>query len=188
MKYAQPFNLRCHDKIKEYFKQKALEYTSDSTYVFAITDISQEISDLFNNEMTEKGLPNAYSWMLFKKKDLITEDVQRTHVDTVNEISRVSIVVPLDGYEETYMYWCEGEHHIIQSPKIDDTMTYGYPVWEDNSKVTVVHREYIFSPTICRVEIPHDTVTRLDGRYRTVITARFIGNPSFEEVCEKLGE
>jgi hypothetical protein len=186
MKYAQPFNLRCHAVLVEYFERRSHDFNNDRGHAFPILDIAPEIRDLFNDEMTDRGLPQSYSWMLFKKKNHTNEDVNQTHVDTVNEVARVSIVIPLSGYEDTYMYWCEGDHYIDQSPKIDNTMTYGRPIWNDYTKVNVVHREMIVSPTICRVEVPHDTVTRLDGSYRVVITARFEGNPSFEEVCEKL--
>lgn len=164
----------------------ALGINSDHAHAFPIREISQEISDIFNDEMTQCGLPRAHSWMLFKKKNRPTENVNQTHVDTVNEVARVSIVIPLSGYDGTYMYWCEGDHYIDQAPKIDNTMTYGIPIWSDSTKVNIAHREMIVSPTICRVDIPHDTVTGPAEIYRTVITARFEGNPSFEEVCEKL--
>ena len=188
MKYAQAFDLKCHAVINEYFSEKANNIDGDLWQSFPIDDFDQHIRDLFDAEMVERGVPKSYSWMIFKKKGYPLEDPATTHVDTVNEIARVSIVIPLMGCEETHMYWCEGEHTITQVPKHKEEMTYGVPVWEDISKVKIVHREFINSPTICRVDVPHNTVTRADDSYRIVITTRFQNNPTFEEVCEKLGK
>lgn len=183
MKYAQKFNLRCYDQLKEYFKLRAAECTNSEEVVYAITNISQEITDLFNAEMTEHGLPCVSGWLLFKKKSFTEENHRFTHVDGCD----VSVVLPLEGYEDTHMYWCDGDYQLSQIAS-GDNIAYYIPVWSDNPSPEIVHREMIISPTICRVDLPHYTVTDMLGNYRIVITARFVGNPSFEEVCEKLGE
>ena len=186
MKYAQKFELRCYEQLKEYFKLRAAECNDTQVAVYIISDVPQEITDLFNNEMAERGLPNtSYLWMLFKKKWCYVEDHRLTHVDTLTNVCKVSIVLPIEGCEGTHMYWCEGDYTLSQTQ--DSACDYGIPIWADDTKVTVAHREFINSPTICRVDVPHDTISNTDHSYRIVITTRFVGHPSFDEVCEKLG-
>lgn len=186
MKYAQPFNLRCYPELKEYFKQRAIEYSNDKFYVFEVTDVSDKINEMFRAEMEERGLPCHTSWLLFKKQGITEENHRYTHIDTINNVCEVSIVIPIIGCEGTHMYWCEGDYHVDQTEL--GQVTYGIPIWDNDATVTVAHREAIVSPTICRVNVPHETVSNLDGSYRIVVTTRFVGHPSFEEVCEKLGK
>jgi hypothetical protein len=190
MKYAQPFNLRCYPKIKEYFKRRSSEFSTDKFDVFIVPDVSDDINETFRAEMEERGLPCHILWLLFKRQGITEEHYRHTHIDIIDNICKdpceVSMVIPIEGYEGTHMYWCEGDYHIKQNEL--DQISYAVPIWADGANVVVSHRETIVSPTICRVNVPHEIVTNLDGSYRIMITARFWGNPSFEEVCEKLRE
>lgn len=189
MEYARKFNLRCHDVLKEYFTRKTAEYSGERYHVCELTDIPQEITDMFRDEMTERGLPDTVGWLMFKKRGLPEEHPDRTHVDSPDNTRHVSIVIPIEGCEDTHMYWCEGDYHFEHTILDNDNyVSYSIPIWDDVAKVNVMHREKITSPTICRVDIPHDTVTRADDSYRVVVTTRFVGDPSFEEVCEKLSK
>ena len=181
MKYAQKFELKCYDAIKAYFTVRAAEVTDPDITVFRITDVSPQISDLFNQEMIDRGLSCDIGFLVFKKRLCFVENPEFTHIDGC----AVSIVIPLEGYEGTHMYWCEGDFHLT-SKVSSSRVTYAVPIWADSANVKLAHREVIDSPTICRVDIPHDTVTRTDDIYRVVLTTRFAGDPSFEEVCEKL--
>lgn len=189
MKYAQPFNLRCHDHLMEYFTRKTAEYASEPYHVHQLNDVSQEITDMFNSEMKERGLPEIVGWLMFKKYGFPNERPEGSHIDSPDNNIHVSIVIPIEGYEDTHMYWCGGDYHFKQDRlDYDKFVSYCHPVWDDTNDAIIVHREEITSPTICRVDIPHDTVTRSDGSYRVVVTTRFKGDPSFEEVCEKLSD
>lgn len=188
MKYAQKFELKCYDALRTYFKSRTDEYTGDQFHIFGVPDVSQEISDLFTSEMVERGLPVNLGWLMFKKRNCPGESHTSTHVDSHDNSIKVSIVIPIDGCENTHMYWCEGDYKIetlCSELTNGTTALIGNVVWKPEDQVEF-HREVIDSPTICRVDIPHNTVTRADGSYRVVVTTRFLGKPSFEEVCEKL--
>lgn len=183
MKYAQKFELKCYDVLREYFKRKIDEYDGEQYHIFEISDIPEEIDDLFKNELAEKGLPANLNWLVFKKKDCFDESHNMTHVDTLS--TDVSIVIPIEGCENTYMYWCEGEYDLHQTSLDDSYFSYNIPIWTEGSTPTI-HREAILSPTICKVSVPHNTCSSHDGSYRVVVTTRLSVNLSFEEVCEKL--
>lgn len=187
MKYAQKFELKCYDALKTYFKSRTEEYTGDQFHIFDIPNVSQEIVDMFASEMKERGLPLNIGWLMFKKRDWSPSSHPNfTHIDIdeTDDFYKVSIVIPIEGYQDTYMYWCEGEYHV--DPQTIGIVKYYVPIWKPGTKIDT-HRELIDSPTICRVDIPHSAVSSTDGSYRVVVTTRFLGNPSFEEVCEKLG-
>ena len=183
MKYAQKFELKCYDVLREYFKRRIAEHDGEKYHIFEITDVSEEINDLFRSEMADKGLPANISWLVFKKRDCFDESHTATHVDTIS--TDLSIVLPIEGCENTYMYWCEGKYELRQTSLDDEYLSYNIPIWDD-SVTPSIHRETITSPTICKVSIPHNTCSSRDGSYRVVVTTRFGANLSFEEACEKL--
>jgi len=65
----------------------------------------------------------------------------------------------------------------------DGTGTYARPKWKSLPKIT--SRVEITEPMLTKVDVPHNVTSRLDGSYRTILSVRIEGNPTFEEVINK---
>lgn len=176
MIYTQPFKLSCYETLREYFRERLADLNTDESYVGGIT-IPVDLHKLFVDEMKAHGLIATTHWIIFKKRHKY--QLEAIHVDPTH----VSIILPIDGYEKAPMCWFIGDHELISREY--NRIPYHDVKWKNVTKVKV-HYQDINSPSICRVDIPHDTVSDSEGNYRTVATIRLENNPTFEEVCAKL--
>jgi hypothetical protein len=156
------------------------QFEGNDIYVKSI-QMDNSIVELFNKEMAEYGLPGAWNFLAFKRKNCLDKN-PRVHIDasSTGEIHS-SIVIPIEGCKDTHMYWMTGEYTVYT-----ETVN-GSPYLKLNWKTEpIVHDqvEIYDEPMLTRVDIPHNATSRLDGSYRTALTIRLLGNPSFDEIIK----
>ena len=182
MQYTYNFPLKCAKAIQEF----ALEYTkdlvTDNVYVSDIRDMNP-VLDLLNLELESFGLPKIFNVVIFKRKNCrLTPTV---HIDSTSydpDPIHASIVIPVEGYHGTLMYWMTGDYE-LQLSFTADRVAYKKIVWKSTPKL--VNYTEIVDTTLCRVDLPHSATSRSDGSYRTIVSIRLQGNPSVEEILEK---
>jgi hypothetical protein len=183
------FPLNTESLIKDYIRNYLKESNTKRLYAPNI-ELPDYILAEINTEMAGYGLPNIGSGMAFKRKYYHTPHYEGCHVDytAYNEtIIKTSIVIPIDGCEDTCMYWYDGDYSTeIMLPT--ETSAYGYPYLKINwnSPGTLVEQTEITNgPMLCRVDLPHSATSRKDGTYRLVMTLRFAENLSIEEIIAR---
>jgi hypothetical protein len=185
-----PFELKCFEKFKKQTLEYMNQFSGESIYVKEVP-ITAELVELFKQEMAEYGLPGAWNFLSFKRKNFVSENASGTHVDYSKHFNSpvyTSLVIPVEGCENTHMYWMDGDYQLNQvatsTNSKEQNVAYGKIQW--NESPTVVDRvEINDSPMLAKASIPHSVTSRTDGSYRTILSVRFIGNPTFEEVLEK---
>lgn len=161
------------------------QFNNEDLYVVNIP-ISESVLNSFNNELSLYGLPNAWNFLCFKRKNFFEKTIHKVHVDTeeVNSNVHTSIVIPIEGCEDTIMYWANGKHELIYRTT-ENGSCYASPKWT-NSAEFLGQVEISKNPCLARVDIPHGVTSRKDGSYRTILSIRLLGNPEFDYVCSKI--
>ena len=194
MLYA-PFKLKCFDLLKQLAIGYMRQFDGDDIYN-SIMPVSDEVVEIFNKEIESYELPPLNCFIAFKRKNWIVKDknnptleeLKGLHVDYAGKTQRVvktSLIFPISGCENTDMYFLGGEFDIRTATTKEDGRIYGKIFWKQEpfllDRVSIAD-----TPVLARVDIPHDTDSRMDGSYRITLTARLMGNPDILEVYEKL--
>ena len=188
MQYSLPIQLKCYEQLKEHVSALLSDYNTDDHHV-VVLPITPELDNIFSEEMQSYGLTPRNGWLAFKKKNYFNKKSINPicHIDytdsTGSEICNVSLIIPLENTNDAPMIWYTGEYDIVHV----DMGSYSFATadWKNEGEVPT-HKTDITQPTFCRVHIPHDTWSNEDGSYRSVVTVRFHGNPTFEEIAEKI--
>jgi hypothetical protein len=181
-----PFPLKCFDRLKEETLKYMDQFNSELIYIKLITDFPADVVNMFNREMAEYGLTGAWNFLCFKRKDFFTKNLN-AHVDyyadsIVPGQIHSSIILPLEGCEGTHMYWLDGEY--TSERKLVSDSSYLSLKWKKVPKF-IGQVEINHEPMLTKVDIPHSVTSRIDGSYRTVLSIRLLGNPTFEEVLQR---
>jgi len=177
------FPLKCFNEIKSYALSYMNQFNDKLIYVAPIP-MPVELVDIFNKEMAEYDLPNAWNFLAFKRRNYFTE-TNDVHVDYTSQYDQPihsSIVLPLENTKDTYMYWINGEYTLSKIIKNNRAL---YVVKWENSPTLVDRVEISNEPVIVKVDVPHSATSRKDGSYRTILSIRLQGNPEFDEVIRK---
>jgi hypothetical protein len=194
MLYA-PFKLKCYDLLKQLTIEYMSKFDGDDIYN-SMMSISDDVAEIFNKEMESYELPSLLHFIAFKRKNWIVKDksnptleeLRGLHVDysiKKQQSIKTSLVFPISGCEGTDMYFLGGDFEIVPDLTKDDKRTYGRIVWKE--KPFLLDRVCINdTPMLAKVDVPHDTDSKMDGSYRITLTAKLVGNPDITEVYEKL--
>jgi hypothetical protein len=184
---TKPFPLKSAELIKEFTLEMMKTYNEKNFYVKNLVP-DDNLSSILNKELLEYNLPTFLNFLVFKRKNYFNET--KTHIDYNNLLHQVvnaSLIIPVEGYQDTYMYWMHGkfitETNLIQGSNTNNNVSYQTISWLEQPRL--LYKEEILEPTLCRVDIPHNVSSRKDGAYRTVVTIRLNGNPSFEEIIKR---
>jgi hypothetical protein len=185
-----PFMLKCFEEFRKQTLEYMNQFDGENIYVKEVP-ITSELIESFKQEMIDYGLPGAWNFLSFKRKNFLSESMNSTHVDYSRHFSspvHTSLVIPVEGCKDTHMYWMDGNYQLNQvatsTNSKEQNVAYGKIQW--NESPTVVDKvEINDSPMLAKASIPHSVTSRTDGSYRTILSVRFIGNPTFEEVLEK---
>ena len=80
------------------------------------------------------------------------------------------------------MFWVQGEY-TTQENLLPNGTKYQTIDWK--TEPAIVNTIEINEPTLCRVDIPHDALSNINGEYRTILSIRLKGNPKFEDVIKQ---
>lgn len=175
------FPLDCINDIKKYVIEYMNSFDGAFLYVENIK-MPDDVERKINLELKEYGLPEATTFVCFKRK-MFLEQNQVAHVDYSNEygIINCALIVPVEGCSDTNMYWMDGD--FTTQKRIISASSYLGIIWQKSP--TVIDSVEIDSvPYLTRVSIPHSVTSRRDGSYRTIVSIRFKGNPSFDEMLK----
>lgn len=154
--------------------------------------LPEDILNDINQQMVGYGLPLIGKKAVIFKRSSFTKplaDVRTLHIDfsgVYGDVYHASIVIPVSGCENTYMYWVDGKYEtaardIPTRPDLPSlNSTHQSLVWKDTPRV--IAECEIVVPTLCRVDVPHDAYNGTNEQSRITITLRFEGNPSFDDI------
>jgi hypothetical protein len=172
-----PFPLKCSEELKQYTLSYMSQFDVDNVYVKKIP-MPSELRDIFNYEMSEYGLSGAWNFLCFKRKV-----DSRMHIDFgINERVHSGINIPLEGCADTHMYWMSGNYELVKQ-NISGITDYFSLDWHDTPQV-MDRVEINDVPMLTVVDVPHWVTARTDGTYRTLLSIRLLGNPTFDEIIK----
>jgi len=181
----QSIHLDTFNLLQDYTASVMKAYDQENMHVIYVA-LPSDILEKFNSELNSFGLPNLRYAYAFKRRLHFTPVHTNTHIDydiTSDAIVNCSIVIPVEGCENTKMFWFDGEREetII---KMEDGNSYVDLKWLGSVK-KLDQIEIYDSPMLVNTTVPHSATSSRDKSYRTVLTVRLEGNPSFNEVKSK---
>ena len=183
-----PFPLKTESLIKEYIRERFKDHNTDDIYAEGI-DVPKDMLSAINCELKVYNII-VVSGMAFKRKNCLIPRHDECHIDYSSFYKRTiksSLVIPIDGCDNTYMYWYDGAYSadvVMPTPDFPYRYPYMKLTWDTPGKL-VEQVEIASRPMLCRVDQPHSATSRTDGSYRLVMTLRFEGNPSIEEILAR---
>jgi hypothetical protein len=182
------FPLDTESIIKDYIIEKFKDLDTGSGFALNV-DLPEDILEKVNAELSKYDLKIA-SGMAFKRRNDFYPDVNGCHIDYLSskdQIIKSSLVIPIDGCENTCMYWVGGDFStVVTIPPPESNYKNPYMNISWNAPGSVIEQvEISKGPMLCRVDVPHSATSKLDGSYRLVMTLRFEGNPSIEEIMSR---
>ena len=183
-----PFPFDTESVIKEYIRDQFKDHNKDRIYAHGI-DIPEDILNEINSELIIYNI-KVSSGMAFKRRNFLAPRHDSCHIDYSSFDKRTiksSLVIPIDGCEDTVMYWYDGDYSAdVVMPSPDFPYAYPYMKLSWNTPGLLVEQvEISKGPMLCRVDVPHSATSRKDGSYRLVMTLRFEENLSIEEILAR---
>lgn len=151
-------------------------YSSDDT------ELTQSAVDSINNTLTKHNLPEMHNILAFARFNR-KGSYGTLHIDENDAtVFKSSIIFPLEGCENAFMYWAIGSYKSNMTTHPLNGTKYSLLTW--NSDVVVLDELEITTPTVVRVDIPHDAYTNNEW-LRIVFSIRLRENLSIEEIMER---
>ena len=185
MQHTFNFPLKCANAIKEFALSYTKEAVTDNVYIFDINSMEISILELLNLELETLGLPKARGIVIFKRKNCRISPGVHIDCGQDSEPIHASIIIPVEGYHDTFMYWMDGQYE-KKLTSTDTGVSYQKIFWIGIPKL--INHTQILDTTLCRVDVPHSASSKLDGSYRTIVSIRLQGNPTVEEILAKTNQ
>jgi len=179
-----PYRLDCQDLlINESIAQLQTRWVNKTKgFTFSVA-FSENIRLILDNELQRRNLPKCAYTVCFARP---AKDQQSIHVDGTNSTTCASLNIPLIGCENSLMEWFSGDYHLVRKNYTDQsgqTVHYQEVVWDTDC--IVVESLELTESHMVRVDVPHRT-TANDTDLRAVLCLRFLGNPTWDQVCSKV--
>lgn len=157
-------------------------FVKEQIYVTNI-QLPQQLVQQLDLELEQKKLGPASNFLCFKRRNSSLQD--RVHVDSTRnlELIHASIVVPVEGCRNSYMYWVDGQYRLVEKWLDHADTPYADIEWQTEPRL-LDKVEINSGPMLARVDLPH-SATSNGNTYRTILSIRLKGNPSFEEVVDQ---
>ena len=184
LELVHDFPIKTYQEIKSFIKIKMKDYNERNLYVVDVK-LPSDILDKFNKELSSYNLPELNNCLVFKRKNHLLPLAIHAHVDynsSMDEIVNSSIVLPIEGYDRTYMFWMEGKYK-TEKAIMPSGNSYQSIKWETDP--TILDKKEIITPTLCRVNIPHDACNSINDVYRVIASIRLKINLPFEEIIKR---
>ncbi len=179
--FTHPFPLESYLEIKNYMLEYMQQFNQRNIYAEKIV-LPSNIKKKFDEELSSYGLPIASNYLAFKRKNYLEPNLETVHLDYFSEIRFSSIVLPIENYKGTSMFWMDGEYS-LDIKLLPHGGPYAMVRWKSTPKI--IHQKEILEPTLCRVDIPHDALSNIDGSYRTILSIRLNGNLKLDDIIKK---
>lgn len=176
--FTHPFHLNCYHLIRDYTLEYMKQYNQKDIYAEGVT-FPADITQILEEELKSYGLTTPSNYLSFKRRNYFKPRLETVHIDFGEEFIHSSIVLPIEGCAGTSMFWMSGEY-ITQKKILPNGDPYQVIHWRTTPQV--INQVEITEPTLCKVDIPHDALSNINGEYRTILSIRLKGNPTFEQV------
>jgi hypothetical protein len=179
-----PYSLDCQDLlINESITQLQNKWHNKSRgFTFSVI-FPEHIRAILDKELQSRNLPKFAYTVCFARP---AKDQQSIHVDGTNSTTCASLNIPLMGCKNSVMEWFAGAYKVVRKNYVDQsgqTVYYQEVVWDTD--YTVVESLELTESHMVRVDVPHRT-TANDTDLRAVLCLRFLGNPTWDQVCSKV--
>lgn len=179
-----PYRLDCQNLlINESIAQLQNKWHNKSRgFTFSVI-FPEHIRAILDKELQSRNLPKFAYTVCFARP---AKDQQSIHVDGTNSTTCASLNIPLMGCNNSVMEWFTGVYKVVRKNYVDQsgqTVYYQEVVWDTD--YTVVESLELTESHIVRVDVPHRT-TANDTDLRAVLCLRFLGNPTWDQVCSKV--
>jgi hypothetical protein len=188
MEYYKKINLKCESLIREYVMQNIGSSPSNVIDSVKISHtLPPDLLKIVNDELAVHGIPNVwYCQSYIRRKGT----VQGVHMDGVKDLHiHAAINLPIQNTKDSRFTWYNGSNNTGVATSITGTLsggkspiTYHDVVFKDLSEAAVLELDQAY---LIRVDTPHSAAANKEGD-RWIFTMRFVGNPTFEELYEKL--
>lgn len=179
-----PYRLDCQDLlINESITQLQNKWNNKSRgFTFSVI-FPEHVRAILDKELQSRNLPKFAYTVCFARP---AKDQQSIHVDGTNSTTCASLNIPLMGCNNSVMEWFTGAYKVVRKNYVDQsgqTVYYQEVVWDTD--YTVVESLELTESHMVRVDVPHRT-TANDTDLRAVLCLRFLGNPTWDQVCSKV--
>ena len=195
MIYSYPVSFKTQAALCEFTRHYMDQYSTHFIYQLTVP-IPVALRQAVDAELAEYGLSKSVQFLAFKRCGYFGNDTKlvnmtSVHVDwndTLNRVTHASIIFPVDGCQDTYMYWVDGEY--TTETRFSENKN-GKPISNQvvhwTTPGTIQQRAYISEvPTVVRTDTPHSATSRADGSYRTILSLRLRDNESFDHIVDKI--
>lgn len=188
MEYYKKINLKCESLIREFvIKDLNPPPTNFKDSVKVAHTLPEELLNTVNAELAEYGIPPVWYCQSYLRRKGTWQGI---HIDGVKDVNiHVAINLPIQNTEDSKFIWYTGDYHTdIKVGKAQNVnggvipITY-HDITFDNLKEAASLE--LNQAHLIRVDRPHRAcANEVDDRW--IFTMRFKGNPTFEELYEKL--
>lgn len=186
MKYCKKINLKCEKLIRDYLLELVLVPTVIHDQIKIPHRLPQELLKTINDELASYGIPELLYCQSYIRAKGTTQGV---HVDGVDFLWHAAINLPIENTKNTKFRWYDGEYNIERKTQDTGAISGMAPITffeiVDIKELVAVETIELDQAYLVRVDKPHHAESNSDG-YRWVFTMRFKGNPTFEELYDKL--
>jgi len=189
IKYYQkiniPFFTELVDELKLKIDEKWQLTTVEDVWTgnMQFSELSPELYKKITEYFKDKNLTILSDNILLFARRIV--DRSEIHVDLYNHENpfNASVVIPIQNCDDSFMYWFDGDYTL----SLNESLT-GMPYFNIDwaSEKHLVEETRIQHPTVCRVNVPHGARSTSKNDLRVTATFRFVDNPSFEELADKL--
>jgi len=186
MEYYKRINLKCEKLIRDYLLDLVLVPSEIEDQVKIPHRLPKELLQTINDELASYGVPELLYCQSYIRAKGTTQGI---HVDGVDYLWHAAINLPIQNTQDTKFTWYHGEYTIEQKTQETGAISGTAPI--TFFKLTDVKSLYpaasieLDQACLVRVDEPHNAESNFDG-YRWIFTMRFKGNPTFEELYDKL--
>lgn len=182
MKYFKKINLQCESKIREFVIADVCNQI-DPGSVVSQTRIKHSLPDnirtFINDELEFIGFPKLLYCQSYIRS---RKNIQGIHVDGDGTAQiNAAINLPISGTYESRHNWYTGDYTLTLRNAGD--LYFHSILWK--SKPELVSSLELNHPHLVRVNRPHNVVAS-DNDCRWIFTMRFVGNPTFEELYDRI--
>jgi hypothetical protein len=185
MEYYKKINLQCEHLIRDYLldlmllPRKLIDQTKISH------DLPNELLEKINSELANYGISEIQYCQSYLRAKGTTQGI---HVDGIGFRWHAAINIPIQNTNGSKFSWYGGDYDLEQKTQYTGSNNGMAPITffeiKDNGLTEVASIE-LDQAYLVRVDEPHNAVAnQLEDRW--IFTMRFKGNPTFEELYDKL--